>query len=170
MKYSPTVIINHWLTFGLILGMAGSGLAYRYELADKGAMQAHQWMGQALIVVLVIRIVTRLAHRRKTEGSTPSAEDRLAHLVHLALYAVLLVYVTTGYVAASAFQDPDLLWPAGLAFARSDMGEQLLELHYALKWVLLSLVALHVVGALKHLILPRENALMNMTLPPRKDI
>ncbi len=168
MKYAPSVIINHWLTFGLVLGMAGTGLAYRYELADNGAMLTHQYMGQALIVVLVIRIITRLVKRRIISDTARSAEDVLAHLVHLALYAVLLVYVGTGYVAASAFQDPDLIWPADLAFARSDTGELLLELHYTLKWVLLTLMTIHVAGALKHLVVPRENALHNITFTSRK--
>ena len=162
-SYSSQQIALHWVTFALVLIMAGTGLAYSYEWADSGAMTAHQVAGQLLIVVLILRLVTRA----RTGAPTPlethtSAERRLAHIVHFGLYAVLIAFVVTGYVAASAETRNALVAPVGLGFARSDTGEALLETHYALKWALLALFALHIAGALKHTLIDRDTTLSRM--------
>ncbi|MEO0487021.1 MAG: cytochrome b/b6 domain-containing protein [Pseudomonadota bacterium] len=165
MSYSTPQVLYHWLTAALLVVMAGTGLAYSYELADAGAMRVHQIAGQGLIVVLVLRLATRLI-RGAPPGSSAHAgwERRLAHLVHIGLYATLFAFVVTGYVSASAESRNALLAPVGLAFARSDTGELLLEIHYLLKWVLLAFFALHLGGALKHHFIDRDGTLSRMSL------
>ena len=96
-------------------------------------------------------------------------EKALSSSIHFALYAALLVFVVTGYVSASALRDTSLLFPVDLAFARSDTGEMLLETHYAMKWVLLALLSLHIAGAIKHLVIDRDQTLSNMWFSTAKD-
>ncbi len=164
MKFTNTQVAYHWLSFLVIVVMAGTGMAYSYELAGDGAMRVHQIAGQVLIVLLVLRIATRLTRRTPDIPNTHEAWERmLSGLVQLALYLLLIVYVATGYVSASGETDNALLAPLSLAFARSDLGEQLLELHYMLKWALLALVGLHTAGALKHLIIDRDDTFSQMT-------
>lgn len=164
VKFSNAQIAYHWISFVLILIMFGSGLAYSYDLVGDGGMRVHQIAGQVLIVVLVIRIATRLARRAPpAPNAHPMWERLLAGVVQLALYGVLIAFVVTGYVSASAETSNALIAPVSLAFALSDTGEQFLDLHYMLKWVLLGLIGLHVAGALKHLIIDRDDTFSQMT-------
>ena len=164
MKYSNAQVAYHWISFVLILVMLGSGLSYSYDLVGDGGMRVHQIAGQVLIVVLVIRIATRLGRTTPDVGDAHPAWERfLAGAVQLALYAVLIAFVITGYVSASAESSNALIAPVSLTFALSDTGEQFLELHYTLKWVLLGLIGLHVAGALKHLIIDRDDTFSHIT-------
>jgi len=164
MKYSNAQVAYHWLSFLLIMVMIGTGLGYSYDVFGDGAMRVHQISGQILIVVLVIRVATRLTRRTPDIPNTHSTWERLlATAVQLALYGVLIAFVVTGYVSASAESSNALLMPVSLSFALSDTGEQLLEIHYMLKWVLLGLIGLHIAGALKHLIIDRDDTFSQMT-------
>lgn len=170
MSYSNRQIILHWATFALILLMVSTGMAYFYEIGGDGVMRVHQLAGQLLIVVLAWRLVTRFTKGGPPALQTHAAWERmLAHLVHIGLYLVMIAFVVTGYVSASAETDNALLAPVSLSFARSDFGELLLEVHYALKWALLALFALHFGGALKHQIIDRDKTLSRMLFTSSKD-
>ena len=169
-RYSNRQILFHWASFVLILAMAGSGLAYSFDLADKGAMIFHQIAGQILIVVLALRLITRFTTKVPTAAKTHAKwEQVLAHIVHIGLYLVMIAFVVTGYVAASGEIENALLAPISLTFARSDTGEALLDMHYMLKWALLTLFALHLAGALKHAVIDRDKTLSRMTFSSAKD-
>ncbi len=169
MIYSKAQIAYHWASALLVLIMAGTGLAYSYELTGDGIMTIHQIAGQLFIVILVLRIMNKATHR--TSAPTVASSEvmhRVAQVVHLSLYACLIAYLATGYIAASAETDSSLVAPISLALARSDMGETLLELHYLLKWVLLGLLSLHIAAALKHQYWDKDASLSNMTFNSRK--
>lgn len=164
-KYSNIQILYHWLTVLMVLFLAGSGLAYTYEIADagRGTIVAHQIAGQVLIVVLAFRIVTRFVRKAPdTEASHAPWERRLARAVHIALYVSLVVFVVTGYVSASAMSSNALAAPVDMGFARSDTGERFLDTHFAMKWVLLGLFGLHFAGVLKHALVDRDSTLSSM--------
>ncbi len=168
MRYSTQQIAYHWITFALILVMAGTGLTYSYELADSGAIRVHQIAGQILMVVLILRLAMRLQRGTPPpQESHATWERRLAHIVHIGLYVVLFAFVATGYVAASGETDNALIAPLSLRFARSDFGETLLVTHYALKWALLALFVLHIGGAVKHAVLDRDGTLSRMMFSKR---
>ncbi|WP_420860955.1 cytochrome b [Algirhabdus cladophorae] len=162
MKYSFAQKTYHLLTATLIVIMAFTGMAYSNKWLDASTIVYHQYAGQALLIVLVLRVATKFA--RKSPVARPSGiEHLLASGVHLALYGVLIAYVTTGYVSASGLRTPALLFPVDMGFARSDMGETLLEIHFLLKWVLMAVLGLHIAGALKHLVLNKPNDLVHMS-------
>ena len=89
-------------------------------------------------------------------------EKMLAALVKFTLYTLLVAYVITGYVTASGLKSTELLFPINVAFARSDLGDLFMEAHFALKWVLLAVLALHLLGTLKHSFIDRDNTFRNM--------
>ena len=149
--------------------MIASGMAYSYELADSGVLRLHQVAGQALIVVLAWRLLAKMRQPRSVPHPHTGWERVLAHTVHFGLYLTLIAFVVTGYVSASALREPALLWPVGKAFALSDTGEQLLDLHYMLKWVLLGLFSFHILGVLKHALIDKDTTLSNMIPPKRKE-
>ena len=166
MRYNKAQIRYHWASVLLILIMAVTGMAYRVELADDGAMLIHQLTGQVLIVLLVVRIISRLA-KRPAPNPHRSIVTLAASAMHIALYLTLIAFVVTGYIGASAELDNALIAPVSLSFSRSDTGEWLLEIHYLMKWVLLVLVGGHIAAALKHHFWNRDSTLTDMSLKAR---
>ncbi|MDO6591136.1 hypothetical protein DS901_16835 [Loktanella sp. D2R18] len=169
MKYTKPQVVYHWLTVLMILVMVLTGLAFRFDWTGAWVIQAHQVIGQSLILVLGLRIASRVALRALHQSTHKVWERVASHVTHVALYICMIAFVVTGYVSASGLNTPNLLWPVDQTFARSDTGETLLDWHYSLKWVLLGLVALHILGALKHLLWDKDDTFTHMTLRSRKD-
>ena len=163
MRYSFGIILLHWSTAVLIFALATSGLLYSYKIVGSNALIFHQWGGQLLSVLVFIWIGVRLAF-----GVGPRNPDHvwwekiLAAIVKITLYILLIAYVVTGYVSASGLRSSELLFPINVAFARSDLGDLFMEAHFALKWVLLSVLALHLLGTLKHSFIDRDNTFRNI--------
>ncbi len=170
MKYSNAQISYHWMTFAILVVMVLSGLAYTYDWIETGSMGLHQIAGQIFVVVLAARIIARLTRPVVADAKQHSAvEELIARVVHGGLYFCMIAYAVTGYVAASGLRDPLLVAPVGQVFARSDTGELFLEAHFALKWVLLALVALHIAAVLKHRLWDKDTTTSHMTLSFRKE-
>lgn len=170
MKYSTAQISYHWISFAILVVMALSGLAYTYDWVDAGSMGLHQIAGQIFLVVLAARIIARLMRPVVADGHLHSPmEERIARVVHGGLYLCMIAYAVTGYVAASGLRDPMLVAPVNQGFARSETGELFLEAHFALKWVLLALVTLHVAALLKHRLWDKDTTASHMTLNFKKD-
>ncbi len=163
MRYSFGIILLHWTTAVLMFALATSGLLYSYKIFGSNALIFHQWGGQLLSVLVFIWIGVRLAF-----GVGPRNPDHvwwekiLAAIVKITLYLLLIAYVVTGYVSASGLRSTELLFPINVAFARSDLGDLFMEAHFALKWVLLSVLALHLLGTLKHSFIDRDNTFRNI--------
>ncbi|SHG93425.1 cytochrome b561 [Cognatiyoonia sediminum] len=160
----------HWIVAALVAAMALTGLAYVYEWADDSIIVAHQVIGQILIIVLVIRISVRIRKGKPLRGHHPRWERVLASSTQVGLYLVMIAFVITGYFAASALRQNALILPIDIGLARSDLGERMLEVHYAIKWVLAGLIFLHVAGALKHVFLDKDDTLSSILPSKHKDI
>ncbi len=163
MRYSYGIILLHWTTAALMFALATSGLLYSYKIVGSNALIFHQWGGQLLLVLVFTWIGMRLVF-----GVGPRNPDHvwwekiLAAMVKITLYVLLIAYVVTGYVSASGLRSTELLFPVNVAFARSDLGDLLMEAHFALKWVLLVVLGLHVLGTIKHSFIDRDNTFRNI--------
>ena len=163
MRYSFGIILLHWTTAVLMFALATSGLLYSNKIVGSNALIFHQWGGQLLSVLVFIWIGVRLAF-----GVGPRNPDHvwwekiIAAIVKITLYILLIAYVVTGYVSASGLRSTELLFPINVAFARSDLGDLFMEAHFALKWVLLVVLALHLLGTLKHSFIDRDNTFKNI--------
>ena len=163
MRYSFGIIVLHWTTAALIFALATSGLLYSYQIVGSNALIFHQWGGQLLLVLVFIWIGVRLAFRVGPRNSSHVWwEKMLAGLVKILLSARLIAYVVTGYVTASGLRNAELLFPINVAFARSDLGDLFMEVHFALKWVLLVVLGLHVLGTIKHSFIDRDDTFRNI--------
>ena len=163
MRYSFGIILLHWTTAALMFALATSGLLYSYKIVGSNALIFHQWGGQLLLVLVFIWIGVRLAFGVGPRNSNHVWwEKTLAALVKITLYALLVAYVVTGYVSASGLRRTELLFPIDVAFARSDVGDLFMEAHFALKWILLVVLALHVLGTLKHSFIDRDKTFRNI--------
>ena len=95
----------------------------------------------------------------------PSWEKRLARVVHTFLYLVVIAMPISGLVMSSAAgKAPQLFgWVISLPIAENKpLAKFLAKVHLVLAWSLLTLLFLHVSGALKHHFIDKNNILRRM--------
>jgi cytochrome b561 len=101
--------------------------------------------------------------------------QRLAHAGHLALYAFMLIIPITGWLMSSAKGGPTvwfgILPLPDLIGKDKALGHLLEDVHGALSWTLVTLIAGHVLAALKHHFIDRDDTLRRMApfIKPSED-
>lgn len=175
-SYGTLARAFHWLVALLILsavalGLYGESLPRNAETIDtlKTLYSAHKTIGVAAFFTALARILWALVQPRP---APLHPERRLetfgAELVHWALYGAMLVMPASGWIshAAQAGFAP-ILWPFGqtLPFVpQSDAVAHAAEgVHKLSALVLYAAVALHILGALKHVVIDRDATLARMT-------
>ncbi|WP_322514587.1 cytochrome b [Rhodopseudomonas palustris] len=159
-KYPATLRILHWLRALLILGLIGAGWTMT-SLDDETAAKfeqlypLHKSFGVLVFLVVLIQLGIRATSRLPGPAELPAQERVLSHVVHVAIYALLLIVPLMGYAMSSSFTQSD-----GVTFFGIHLPELLPKnddwfrvfqfLHKTLAYTLLALVGLHVLGALKH--------------------
>ncbi|MEN3297152.1 MAG: hypothetical protein V7642_6405 [Burkholderiales bacterium] len=174
-RYTRTAMFLHWLiaillmsqfAFGWYLGDVPRGVPARSYFVN-----LHKSTGMLLGLLILVRLLWRLTHTppRLPDG-VPRWQQRFAIATHYLLYACMLVMPLSGYIASNFskwgvnFFNSVMLAPWG----RDDkmLYAFLNQTHKVTSWVLLALVILHVLAALKHLLIDRD-AIFTRMLPQR---
>ena len=184
-RYNATAMTLHWVVAALILVNIAAGLAGADDNNpnQRTIIDFHKSVGLTVLGLVILRILWRLAKRPPPLPSTYSQAERwLSHAAHVCLYGLILLLPLTGYIHDSAWrgaaQHPIVLY--GLVhFPRIGFIEHLdpatkESLHSAffaghvwLGYALYGLVALHIVGVVKHHAIDHEAELQRM-LPGRR--
>lgn len=155
--YSRLQVSLHWAIAALIVFqfVGQEAIADFVDLAGLSASssetipimaRAHVLLGILTGALMVIRIILRFTHGAPAlpKEETPIMK-LLAHATHLTLYAALLLMPISGMAG----------WFGQIEVA--------LVAHNILKLVLLAFVALHIVGALYHQFILKNNLIARMT-------
>jgi cytochrome b561/polyisoprenoid-binding protein YceI len=169
-RYSRTAMILHWM---IALAIAFQlALGWRFDSMAKGpglftAYQLHKSVGITILVLSLARLAVRLLRPRPVAAADAGWAQLLSKIVHAALYGVMVFAPLTGWIIVSTakIKIPTLLfgvipWPH-LPVSKSwlDPAE---GLHALLGFVGAGLIALHVVGALRHQFVKGEPMLARM--------
>lgn len=174
-RYGLPAIVLHWAIALLIAFMAGLGWTMMtIEHTPTGAqlIALHKSVGLVVLLLVAARVLWRAGHRpADLPASLPHWQVQLSHWVQWGLYACMLLVPLAGLLGAGYQR-------AGLAFfglplprwATPDRAraELLFTVHSALVWVTVALVAVHVAGALKHLLVDRDEVFRRMWLGGRR--
>ncbi len=167
-SYSKTAIALHWLIAVLVIGnIAGAFYAEGLEKEARGAvMGLHKSVGITVLALTMWRIVLRLS-----EGFVPLPghmkgwEIVAARATHIGFYVLLLTLPLSGWAFASTSERP-LVWFGlfQLPFSPFDKAGRGVfhEVHEVAGFIAIALVILHVLGALKHHFLDRDEILGRM--------
>ncbi len=179
-RYTRTAMLLHWLVAVLIV--ANVVLAWTAERFPdalvRPAIDTHKSIGITVLGLALLRVLWRLSHPPPAlPRAYPRAERRAAHAAHLVLYGLILALPLSGWIHDSAFSaaatTPLRLfglvpWPRIGPIMRLDpVAKEHVHavwygVHVWLAYTLYALVALHVLGALKHQLLDREGVLGRM--------
>jgi cytochrome b561 len=170
--YGPVARALHWtmaggILFAFLLGLTVDAFPKAYE---NTVVQTHMIIGLALVVMLVLRGVSRVvsgAPAPETGGSP--LLGKLAGVGHLGLYALMLVVPIAGL--ATIFLrgrgiELGLFTIASPVEANRALGRSAKEVHELLSFALVGLAALHAAAAVFHHVVLRDGTMRRM-MPQR---
>jgi len=170
-SWGLTSIVLHWLVAVTVIGLFCLGLWMTeltyYDAWYNRGPYLHKSIGFLLFAVLILRLVWRRVNPPPAplEGHAPW-EKKLAHWVHVGLYFMLIVIMLSGYFISTAdgrgiavfnwFEVPAFV--LGIEQQEEVAG----TVHFYLAVTMMSLVALHAAGALKHHFIDKDETLRRM--------
>jgi len=173
-SYTAIAKLFHWgmaLVFAglIVLGFVMTDMPLSPEKLQYYAW--HKWAGVSVFMLVWLRLVWRVLNPPPAYPSTMSPWVKgVAHLGHAALYGLMIVIPVSGWLLSSA-KGVQTVWFGVLPLPdllekNKELGQLLHEVHEALNFVLLFLLAGHVAAALKHHWIDRDDILKRM-LPTR---
>ena len=159
VRYTNVAILIHWATVLLVgtlfvLGWymvdlpKGPGRSYYFAL--------HKSLGLSVFALLCVRVAWRLRHRPPPfPQGLARWEARLARAVHHGFYLLLVLQPASGYLSSS-FSGYNTQWfglplPAW-GWHDAPLNEFFTELHEICSVALLLLIAMHVLGVVRHVL------------------
>ncbi len=179
-RYTAPAIVLHWLIAIAVIGNVA--LAWAWPVAPdeqvRPLIDAHKSIGITVLALALLRLLWRIGHRPPPhEPQLARWEHRLAHLAHIGLYIVIFAMPITGWVMDSAWdraaQNPNFWfglfeWPRlGFVMALDPATKKAVhdgfgEAHELFAKGVYLLVALHILGALKHQFMDGRRELQRM--------
>ena len=168
-SYHPAQRALHWLMAAVIvvawvLGMRSGTL----EGPARGeAIGLHIAVASSVLLLVPLRALVRLARGAPALPAAMGSTARLAtHASHVGLYVLMLALPMCGSLAVNSAGRPVSLMGfihlPSLMAKNQALHERIETLHVALAWVLAALVVLHVLAALKHHFIDRDEVLVRM--------
>ena len=174
-EYDPFAKLLHWAVASLWIAVWVIGILAVYWRdalnPDHGLSIAHKAMASAMLALIAIRVVWRMTHPAPPAITQSRFMQRAAHAGHLAIYALALIALPlSGWVWSSVADKPIMVvWLVKLppivapAPAYYDLAKLV---HVSIAWTAGILIAGHVLMALKHHVIDRDDTLRGM-LPRR---
>lgn len=185
-RYTKIAAVLHWLVAililtNVILALVADALP---DAAVRPAIDLHKSIGLTVLGLVLLRILWRLAHPAPPlPASHPRLERVGAHAAHMVFYVLMLALPISGWLHDSAFKDAAahplrIFWivpwfrigavehldPA----VKETVHTAFYALHTWSAYVLYGLLALHVLGALKHQFIDHEAELQRMRIGRQK--
>lgn len=166
--YTPQAKLFHWLTLFLLAIQYTIGWLMpdvHRDTQPVGLIDLHLSFGALIVLLVVLRLAWRIAHPVPQVNASPLLR-RIALATHGLLYVLLVAFPLMGWANASSRGWPVSLFgliplPA-LSPKGSSFGHLLGDLHQLTAWVLIAVVALHVIGALYHHFILKDETLKRM--------
>ncbi len=132
-----------------------------------GLIAIHLAVGFVVLIVVLARFSWRLGHAApELPANLPPWQAALANTVHIALYILLFALPITGWLNASTRTWQPLLLGAvpmpRLVPLGNSLGHGVGEYHSLISWVLLALIGVHVLGALYHQFVLKDQLIQRM--------
>ena len=172
-QYSNIAKVLHWLVAGLIVcqyllaEFAKNARANDELLQQLGLLANHKSVGMTILVIALIRLLYRWRHPVPAlPAAMPDWQCKISNASHFLLYTFLFALPISGWLMSSAsaysvswfnlIALPDLVGPS------ESLASKLVSLHYYLGKALLILAIFHIVAALKHHFLDKDDVLSRM--------
>ena len=191
--YTKTAVILHWLIALGIFGMFALGWfmsdipkeapkqlsfdlfnwgIYPWQVPEEISPRSfyfnvHKSFGVTIFALILLRIVWRLMYTPPALlSSYKTIERKLANGTHRLLYLLMLVLPLSGVIMAT-YSKYGIKW-FGMNFIKgldnNPMRELYKSIHEIVGLILLAFVVIHILGALKHQLIDKDDTLKRMSL------
>jgi cytochrome b561 len=169
-QYSTRMVIVHWLTLALLVAawFLGEELSEATD-ADSATIAgylAHAAAGGSILLLTVVRLLFR-----GKDGTPPAtgrtAMDKVAKGIHHLLYIVLFLLPVSGFMTVVTSGTGRALLSGDATLLPKEGGYDKIfahGVHELMVTVLIALVAIHVLGALKHQFVMKDGLMERMML------
>ena len=170
-SYGPTAKMFHWLIFLLLAAQYAIGSIMPHigkKTLDQDWVHWHLLVGAVILLVIVLRFAWRLFHPVAMAEDLSGWELALSRITHLSLYAIVFAMTVLGWAAAN-YRGWDVplfgVFPLPkLAAKGTPWAHEAGDIHNILVYVLLGFIALHVLGALYHYFVKRDQVVQRMLM------
>lgn len=171
-RYTAVAMALHWIIALTLIGQLTLGFSLEgIPRAERGEyMGLHKSIGLTILLLSFLRLGWRLTHKPPPlPADMKPWEKTLSTTVHWAFYAIMIGAPLGGWAMSSASTKAPPIqfwgafqWPA-LPLPKSDaLAEQIGVGHMAAGYIAVGLIALHIGGALKHMIVDDNDVLWRM--------
>jgi len=175
-KYDLTYKLLHWFMAILILMMFMAGIGFgnaKNEQEMLTMLTGHSSIGIIVSCLLFLRILKRFVKRDPVPAhDLPRLQQRLATMVHYAIYILLILIPLTGYLTARAHELPvnafgSFNLNSGLPF-NNEHFTNIRAIHETCTKLLMLVLTGHIGAALMHGFIKKDNVLKSMSLFRKK--
>jgi len=170
-RYSVVSLVLHWAIAAMILAqvlLITAHEATEGQAISREFVQIHKALGLSVLILTLARIAWRIANPAlPLPDDMKRWEKGLARVTHVLFYVLLIAMPLTGWAAVSA-TGRDLSWfglfnwPLLPITGGRDAFRSIIDIHELVMKGLYVLIVLHVLAALKHQFVDRDNVLHRM--------
>jgi cytochrome b561 len=168
-QFTALTRVLHWLTAVLVFCALFIGFVMVNSVREYSTLiMIHRTLGVTILVVVLVRLVNRLAHRAPPLPSTVGGlERKIVVLSEVSLYAMLLLQPLIGWAMLSAAGGPIVVFGSFQLPRIAPFDAQLFWLlrqaHSVVAYALMAAIAAHVSAVLLHTLTLRDRLLERMT-------
>jgi cytochrome b561 len=167
--YTRTAVALHWIVAALVIIAIAMGWTMTDMVFSPLKLRLfnwHKWIGVTVLALMFVRILWRASHPPPAPLPMPAWQRLSAQILHVALYVMLLVQPLTGWIYTNASGIPvvylGLIPLPNLVHKDKALDDIVREIHSDGGVVLAVIIALHVLAALKHHFVDRDDTLRRM--------
>ena len=169
--YGSVTKFFHWTIAAIVITMLILGLVMTSTHNSPLKFQLyfiHKSLGLSVLILIIARILWRfLKEPPRYPDSVPRWEQKAAHFVQYVFYALMLIMPLSGWIMSTAARHIPSFWGwvkipfPGIAANRS-LAHLNDQIHVCCAYILTAIIIIHVLAALKHHLLAKNNILTRM--------
>jgi len=167
-RYHPLLVGLHWLLAFLIIAALALGALVMARMPNTDpmkieALRSHMIGGGLIMVLMLSRLVirARTAHPPVADAGR-AFFNFLAWVSHRALYVLVLAQAGSGLIMALQTDLPEIVFLHHDTLLPDFWAFPVRHVHYLVSRALMAVIALHVTGALYHVLVRRDGLLRRM--------
>ncbi len=169
--YDVIARLLHWVIALLLIGLISIGwyMMYIEDQPNSGwYFNLHKSFGLTAAILIFFRVIWRFAHKpAPLPSSVPHWQQIISKGIHFLLYFCMIIMPITGFIGASFSKYGIIFFGVELPHWVNQshaISEQFFQIHGVVAWILVGLIALHLLAAIKHLVINKDNVFQRMWL------